>query len=236
MKQTRFTYGWGSVIFFYIGKKFVRCGRRTHLQVVPVAINYSAVIWVHIIGLHLLLELKIDPKHAKVEQKDCRCEDAILVVGQVDWCFDEEKQEDDDARYDHLAVEEDILLRIGHIGIFVTKTPWVFCVVLQIWCVTNSSRGDHEREVEVVGDPSVYRRESHMNRDEVDEAHYISAIVFVLERLVDEILHDDLEQDVGDDRCEQKVQVLQLVDEDEAGDCTGHGHAQDHEAEAYFEQ
>lgn len=47
-----------------------------------------------------------------------------------------------------------------------------------------------------------------MNRDEIDEAHNISSIVFVLEWLVDKILNDNLEQDVGNDWHKQQEHVF----------------------------
>ena len=75
-----------------------------------------------------------------------------------------------------------------------------------------------------------------MNRDEIDEAHNISSIVFVLEWLVDKILDDDLEQDVGDDWQKQQKHVLELVDEDEGRESYSQSEAEYHEAEPYFEQ
>ena len=75
-----------------------------------------------------------------------------------------------------------------------------------------------------------------MNRDEINEAHNISSIVFVLEWLVDKILDDDLEQDVGDDWQKQQKHVLELVDEDEGRESYSQGEAEYHEAEAYFKQ
>eukprot|EP00353_Schmidingerella_taraikaensis_P012443 CAMPEP_0185575392 /NCGR_PEP_ID=MMETSP0434-20130131/6606_1 /TAXON_ID=626734 ORGANISM="Favella taraikaensis, Strain Fe Narragansett Bay" /NCGR_SAMPLE_ID=MMETSP0434 /ASSEMBLY_ACC=CAM_ASM_000379 /LENGTH=68 /DNA_ID=CAMNT_0028192265 /DNA_START=1525 /DNA_END=1731 /DNA_ORIENTATION=- len=57
-----------------------------------------------------------------------------------------------------------------------------------------------------------------MDGDEVDEADDVAPIVFVFERLVDEVLYDDLEEDVGDDREQEQQHVFQFVNEDEACD------------------
>ena len=62
-----------------------------------------------------------------------------------------------------------------------------------------------------------------MNRDEIDEAHNISSIVFVLEWLVDKILNDNLEQDVGNDWHKQQEHVLKLIEEDEARESYSQG-------------
>ena len=41
-------------------------------------------------------ELIIDPQHANQHAKSRKCEDAILVVGQIDTCLDKEKDKCDD--------------------------------------------------------------------------------------------------------------------------------------------
>lgn len=57
---------------------------------VPVLVYLIVCIRVYVIVLYLLLELFIDPEHADVKQKDCECENAILVIGQVDRGLHEE--------------------------------------------------------------------------------------------------------------------------------------------------
>ena len=189
---------------------------------VPVLIHLIVCIRVHVIVLYLLLELNIDPEHADVKHKDRECENAILVIGQVDRGLHEEQQEYDDAGDHHLAVVEDIFLSVFYPISIVVITPTI-SIVLNLWCFTNGSHCDHERKVKVVGDPGIYGGERHVNRDEIDEAHHISSIVFVLEWLVDKILNDDLEQDVGNDWQKQQKHVLELVHEDEGRESYSQG-------------
>ena len=112
-------------------------------------IHFVVLISVHVIVLYLLLELNIDPEHADVKHEDRECENAILVIGQVDRGLHEEQQEDDDAGDHHLAVVEDIFLSGLDPFMIVVITPTI-SIFLNLWCFANGSHCDHERKVKVV--------------------------------------------------------------------------------------
>ena len=73
-----------------------------------------------------------------------------------------------------------------------------------------------------------------MDRDEVDETHDVAPIVFVFKGLIDQVLHDDLQNDIGYDWKSQKQHVLKLVYEDKSSDCQSHGQAKNDKAESDF--
>ena len=58
----------------------------------------------------------------------------------------------------------------------------------EVASVTDCRHGERKGIVQVVGDPGVDCREGRMDRDEVNEAHNIPPIVFVLKRAVDVVV------------------------------------------------
>lgn len=51
----------------------------------------------------------------------------------------------------------------------------------------DGGEGATQGVVELVGDPGIDGWEGHMDSDEVKEADFVSPVVFVLERLVDQV-------------------------------------------------
>ena len=160
---------------------------------------------IYVIIDQLLAELYINPEHASVEGENCEGEDAILVVGQVNRSFYEEESNDDDAWDNHLIIKVDVRLILCLIACLIrlvigtVLTDHGFFRV-DVFTLTDGRDRHHHREVHGVGHPSVDCWESHVYRQEVGERNYISPIVFVLERLVDQVLHHDLENNEGNQR------------------------------------
>ena len=190
-------------------------------------LRLSVVVTITLVDIvidQLLFELDIDPQNAYVECKDREGEDAILVVGQVHGGFHEEHDNSEDARYYHLSVEIDVglvlLVFLGLILIVVGAVlPYERAVRVDGLTLTDSRHRHHHRKVHRVGDPGIDCREGHVDGQEVGEGNDVASVVLVLEGLVDQVLHHELEDDERDEWQDQGEDILKFVEEDE----TGHG-------------
>ena len=130
-------------------------------------------------------ELVIDPEHANEHAKCYECKDAILVIGQIDACFDEKQNDRHDTRNREWLVKELISLLLLPSVIRGAK-----CFLHghhDEVSFTDCGQSDHQPIVNLIGDKSADGRERAVDRQEVDETDYVSPIVFVLQRSVDQV-------------------------------------------------
>lgn len=135
--------------------------------------------------------LSIYPEHAKEHAHNCHRKNAILVVGNVDASFDEEKSEGDYRWRPKILVKVDVFF----IYVMCVRRSYIIVTIaisssdiVEIRCVTYRCCRDCKVIVHLVRDPGIDCREGCVDGNEVNEADHISPIVFVLKRAVDEVV------------------------------------------------